>query len=156
MPGLETPLGIDFFQILQYGISGLAVVLLYLGYRLLNQLLNIQGDDKSFQPKLTSVIIFMVTSLIFFFGGIFGQRIANQTENPINIIILPDNMPNGVCLPSLRNGKDLLNLTNNAVTIKVKPDATITLALDCLTTRISELNKTIANAPVISATLKSE
>jgi hypothetical protein len=42
MTVLQAPFGIDISQILQYGISGLAVVLLYLGYRLLNQLLNIQ------------------------------------------------------------------------------------------------------------------
>ena len=156
MTVLQAPIGIDIFQILQYGISGLAVVLLFFGYRLLNQLLNIQGDDKSFKPKLTSVIIFMATSLIFFFGGIFGQRIANQTENPINVIILPDSMPEGVALPTLRMGKDKLNLTNNAVTIKVKPDATITLALDGLTTKIQELNKTIPHVAAISATLRTE
>ena len=156
MLGIETPLGIDIFQILQYGISGLAVVLLFFGYRLLNQLLNLQGDDKSFKSKLTSVIIFMATSLIFFFGGIFGQRMSNQSENPINIIILPDSMPSNVGLPSLRKGKDLLSLTNNAVTVKVKPDATITVGLDCLTTKIQELTKTIANAPAINSTLKTE
>ena len=156
MTVLQAPIGIDIFQILQYGISGLAVVLLFFGYRLLNQLLNIQGDDKSFKPKLTSVIIFMVTSLIFFFGGIFGQRWSKAQENSVYVLITPNGMPDGIDLLTLRHGIEILKITNNAAVVKVKSDDQITLQLDGLIKKIEDLKNTIPHVGAINATLQSE
>jgi len=156
MADLPVPVSDDLFKFLQYGVSGLSCICMLFGFWLFSLLLKIQENDKRFKLKLTAVIIYVATSLIFFFGGIFGQKIIGNQENAINVIVLPDSMPEGVNLPSLRNGKDKLIFINNAVTIKVKPDATLTLGLEELTTKIRELNKTIPHVAAINATLRTE
>jgi hypothetical protein len=151
-----TDLPASVFQVLQYGISGFAVVLLYLGYRLLNQLFNFQGDDKNLKSKVTLVIIFMVTSLIFFFGGIFGQEWVHEQSNPVYVLITPNHMPDGVDLPTVRRGIEVQTINNNGAIIKVKYNDQITLQLDALIKKIDDLKNTIPHVAAINATLRTE
>ena len=154
MPIVSEIFNIDVFKILQYGVSGFAVVLLYLGYRLLHQLINIKDVSSSFKPKLTAVIIFMFTSLLFFAGGIFGDYITVKRANPIVLLITPSNMPDGVEMPTIRQGIETIELKNSGAIIKVKSDEQVTVQVESLINQINRLKATLPHVAALNSTLE--
>jgi len=148
------PFGIDAFKILQYGVSGFAVVLLYLGYRLLHQLIDIPDSKSNIKPKLTAVIIFMATSLIFFFGGIISEYFRDIRENPVYVLITPEKMPEGVNLPKIRHGLEAVEFKDKGAKISLKYNDYLTVQLDCLTDQIIQLKATMPHVAELNSSLQ--
>jgi len=145
---------IDFLKLLQYGATGFAVVLLYLGYRLLNQLMSIQDKGDAFKRKLFAVIFFMLISTIFFFGGLAGQYLLQQQERPVNILITPNQMPAGVDRPQIRRGIESITLDNGAAVVSVKYNDTLNFQVECLTDKILMYQQAQRYAPTMNQTLQ--
>lgn len=145
---------VDFLTLLQYGATGFAVILLSLGYRLLNQLMNAKDKGDNFKRKLFAVVFFMSISTIFFFGGLAGQYILQQQERPVNVLITPNQMPAGVDRPQIRRGVESIKLENGAAVVAVKYNDTLNFQVECLTDRILMCQQAQRYAPTMNQTLQ--
>lgn len=96
-------------KLLQLGVSGFAVVCLYLGFILIKDLskqMN-QGEIKAeqieiYKMKIRNNQFFLVIALLFFLGGVAYQLATRQGEVPIHIYMNPERMPADISAPSLR------------------------------------------------------
>ncbi len=123
-----------FSELLKYGVPGFAVILLFLGYRLLTQVLKSNSDDQNFKAKLIGVGTFMLTSLLFLFGSIFGQAYLKEQEDRVDLVISPTSMPAGFEMPIIthsatQTGAEIyINKGRATLTIKDKDNIMIDLS----------------------------
>lgn len=107
-------------QLLKYGVPGLAIILLFLGYRLLTQVINKSANGADLKLRLLGVGGFIFASLLFLFGSIFGEAYLKQQENTVYLEILPSKMPSGMKAPSVRQSMKTRNLDEGQLKLTIK------------------------------------
>ena len=140
-------------ELVRLGFHGFAVVMLFLGYRLLKTVVAERGspNTEGLQLRPKSVKTFLVISLIFFVLGVASELFRTSQErtreNEMTMQLQPEaaSMPDGALLPTLleedEGGAKPVQIDESTSTfrVKVKHGQRFYLQLHTLTRRVENL-----------------
>jgi hypothetical protein len=137
-------------ELVRLGFHGLALVMLFLGYRLIRQVLTGKADvaqngfdqsAKLFSLRLTGVAMFLGVSLIFFILGVGSELMRHSQENDVIVYFSPKEMPGEIEMPILVKGMEPVHIhaETGAAMLRVKHKETLSLQLEVLTNELGRV-----------------
>jgi hypothetical protein len=141
-------------DLVRLGFHGFAIVILYLGYRLLRSVVkskDIKVED--LKPRLKEVRIFMAFSLIFLFGGASLEMLRGGQKYDVHVIVTPAPLPSGIKQPILTLDAIQSVLDNNTGTAKSKlrDGASIHLHIEPIIFQFQKMNSELQTTRAILA-----
>lgn len=143
-------------ELVRTGFHGLALVMLYLGYRLLATILSrksadVVGDAMKVEAGRHKVVTkFMIISLVFFVLGVGSELYRHSQAYTLTIAISPSVLPNGVESPTLLKLIDLktVSFADGPEQITVRNDEAIMFQLDAMTAEIVHLQEVLGSQAI--------
>lgn len=130
-------------DLVRLGFHGFAIVILFLGYRLLRSV--VKGKDikiEYLKPLLKEVRIFMAFSLIFLFGGASLELLRGGQKYDVHVIVTPAPLPIGIKQPILTLDaiQSVLDNATGTTKSKLRDGASIHLHIEPIINQYQEMN----------------
>lgn len=139
-------LGFDLVEVLQTGFAGVAILLMYMAYRLMDETMKSEQDIERLKVKRTSIFGFMVFSTLVMAGSLFifiSQ--LNKQAISVDVAVLPENK-NTIEMMRLTFAGRPVKVTEEggAKNISISADDVVTVNFDKLTNKMDKLHSTVA------------